>query len=162
MNRSDNRKEMGASLARTPAEAREKEDDVGEERVSKEHDDPIDKEEGEDSSMARSRGAAHAGAERHEREERAEQRGEHDVVKSGRGIKHESVEADHVMGSGGKVGTASAEGEPDMASAKANRKEAMEPEREDNEKAAMGRERTVPTKNTMGHGERETVAKHTI
>jgi hypothetical protein len=38
----------------------------------------------------------------------------------------------------------------------------VEPEREENEKAAMGRERTTPTKHTMGHGERETVAKHTI
>lgn len=83
-------------------------------------------------------------------------------ISGGRGIMHESVEAEHVMGAGGKVGTSSAEGETDMASSKANRKEADEPERESNEKAAMGAERTVPTKNTMGHGERETKSCHTI
>jgi hypothetical protein len=162
VNRMDERKGTGASLARTPAEAKEREDKITG-HVSTEHDDPMDKPEGEDSSMARSRGAAHAGAERHEREERAEEgkRGK-DEVSSGRGIKHEMVEADHVIGTGGDVGTSSAEGEPDMASAKANRKEAMEPEREENEKAAMGRERSVPAKNVIGHGERETIARHTI
>jgi hypothetical protein len=143
MNRSDERKELHGG-------------------VSKEADDPIDKDEGEDSSMARSRGAAHAGAEKHEREERAQEEGEHHEVKGGRGIMHETVEADHVIGTGGKVGVKSAEGESDMASAKANRKEADEPERERNEEAAMGRERTVPHKNTISWGERETVAKHTI
>ncbi len=142
--------------------AKSREAGVGSERVSREHDDPIDKPEGEDSSMARTRGAAHAGAERHMREETRMQEGDHDEVTSGRGIKHVSVDADHVMGTGGAVGTSSAEGEPDMASAKANRKEAMEPEREEQEKEAIGRERSVPTKNTMGHGERETVARHTI
>lgn len=84
------------------------------------------------------------------------------TVKGGRGITREHVEADHTMGEGGSVGTSSAEGFADEASSKANRKEAGEPEREMNEKAAMGRERSIPTKNTMGHGERETVAKHTI
>lgn len=82
-------------------------------------------------------------------------------VSGGRAIMHESVEANHVMGTGGAVGTQSAEGESDMASSKANRKEAMEPEREANEKAAIGRERSVPAKNVMGHGERETIARHT-
>lgn len=162
MNRSDERKETGASLARTPGEARRKEEPLEHEHVSKEADDPIDKEEGEDSSMGRSRGAAHAGAEKHEKEERAEELGERGTVRGGRGIMHEKVDADHVIGVGGAVGTSSAEGEPDMASAKANRKEAMEPEREENEKAAMGHERNIAHKNTMGHGERETVAKHTI
>jgi hypothetical protein len=83
-------------------------------------------------------------------------------ISGGRGIEHETVEAENVMGTGGEVGTSSAEGEPDMASSKANRKEAGEPEREENEKAAMGREHSVAHKNTMGHGERETVSKHTI
>lgn len=163
MNRSDARKEV-AGAARSPGQARRDEDPIASEHVSREKDDPIDKEEGEDSSMGRSRGAAHAGAERHMREERTEESPDHEVdtVKGGRAIKHVSVDADHVIGAGGPIGTKSAEGETDMASAKANRKEAMEPEREENEKAAMGRGRTVPTKNTMGHGERETVSKHTI
>lgn len=161
MNRNDERKETGAGMARSPAAAREAEAPMAKEHVSKEADDPMGH-ESEDSSMARSRGAAHAGAERHEREERSEELGERGTVKSGRGITHRSVEADHVIGEGGDKSAAGAEGEPDMASAKANRKEAMEPEREMNEKAAMGKERSVPTKNTMGHGERETVAKHTI
>ena len=126
MNRSDERKEIGAGMARTRSEA-------------------------------------HRGEERIEHEDNASQEGdESDEVRGGRGIMHESVEAENVIGSGGKVDVASAEGESDMASGKANRKEAMEPEREENEKAAMGRERTVAHKNTMGHGERETVAKHTI
>lgn len=163
MNRSDERKGTGSSLARSPSEARARESHIaGGGGVSHEKDDPIDKEEGEDSSMARSPAAAHRGAETHEREERREELGEHHEVKSGRGITREHVDADHVIGSGGSIGTHSAEGESDMASAKANRKEAMEPEREENEKAAMGHERSVPTKNTMGHGERETIAKHTI
>lgn len=126
MNRNDERKEIGAGMARSPEAARR-----GEERI--------------------------------ERAESTAQSGdEHDVVKAGRAIKHETVEAEHVIGSGGRVGTSSAEGESDMASAKANRKEAGEPEREEQEKAAMGRERSVPTKNTIGWGERETVARHTI
>lgn len=162
MKRTDERKSTGAAMARSPGEARRDEESHVTGGVSREHDEPIDKEEGEDSSMARSRGAAHAGAERHEREERKQEEGEHHGVKGGRGIMREHVDADHVMGTGGAVETHSAEGEPDMASAKANRKEADEPEREENEKAAMGRERSVPTKNTMGHGERETIAKHTI
>lgn len=161
MNRNDERKETGASLARTPAAARAKEDKVGEEHVSKEHGDPMGH-ESEDSSMARSPSAAHAGAERHEREERKEELGERGTVKSGRGIMHKSIEADHTMGEGGSMRVAGAEGEPDMASSRANRKEAMEPEREAQEKAAMGPERSVAHKNSMGHGERETVAKHTI
>lgn len=144
MNRSDQRREMKGG-------------------VSDEKDDPIGHEEGEDSSMARSRGAAHAGAETHAREEKSIERSRgDDEVRGGKGIERSTVDADHVIGAGGPVGTKSAEGDTDMASAKANRKEAMEPEREDNEKAAMGRERTVPTKNTMGHGQRETVGKHTI
>jgi hypothetical protein len=83
-------------------------------------------------------------------------------ISGGRGIMHESVEAENVMGSGGKVGVSSAEGDSDMASGKANRKEAGEPEREENEKSAIGRDRSVPHKNTMGHGERETKSCHTI
>jgi hypothetical protein len=98
---------------------------------------------------------------RHIKASEDEQLGER-TVKGGREIKKGSVEADHVIGEGGRVGTKSAEGMSDMASAQANRKEAMEPEREMSEKAAMGRERSVPTKNVMGHGERETIAKHTI
>jgi hypothetical protein len=164
--RDDERKEtkgdMGASMARTPEAARRDEAPHVTEHVSKEHDDPIgDETSGEGSGMARSAGKAKSSQERVQREERSDGEGEHEV-KSGRGIKHVTVEADHVIGDGGDIGTASAEGESDMASGKANRKEAMEPEREENEKAAIGRERTVPTKNTMGHGERETIARHTI
>lgn len=162
MNRSDERKETNASMARSGTEARKREAPHATEHVSREADDPMDEHESEDSSMARTAAGARRGAERHEREERAEEKEGPHEVKGGREIMHESVDADHVIGAGGKVGTYSAEGEPDMASAKANRKEAMEPEREENEKAAMGRERSVPAKNHMGWGERETIAKHTI
>jgi hypothetical protein len=165
MNRSDERKEMGAGVARSPGAARADEDRISKGRVSREKDDPERQveEEGEDASQARSRGAAHADEAREMREEHAEEgkRGK-DTVSGGRGIMRETVEADHVIGEGGKIGVKSAEGESDMASAGANRKEAGEPEREQNEKAAMGRERSVPHKNAMAHGERETVAKHTI
>lgn len=121
MNRSDERKETGAGMARTRGEAHQDEESETHETV--------------------------AGA---------------NEVKGGRGIMHETVDAEHVMGTGGPVGTHSAEGESDMASSKANRKEGMEPEREENEQAAVGKERTVAHKNTMGHGERETISKHTI
>jgi hypothetical protein len=136
------------------------------EHVSHEHDEKISHSDqggkaGEGSSMS-GVGAARTAQARKQRDDEREQLGEHKHVSGGRGIKRETVDADHVMGDGGEIGTSSAEGMSDMASGKANRKEAMEPEREENEKAAMGRERTVPTKNTMGHGERETVAKHTI
>jgi hypothetical protein len=168
MTRDDERKETNASMARSPAEARRREEPHVTEHVSKEADEPERQveEEGEDSSLARTRAGAKAGAERHARGERAEEaegREKHaHEVKGGRGIMREHVDADHVIGTGGEVETKSAEGVSDMASAKANRKEADEPEREENEQAAMGRERSVPTKHTMGHGERETVAKHTI
>ncbi len=172
MTRDDERRQtkggLGASMARSPGAARHDEESHVTEHVSREADDAEHQaeEKGEDSSMARSRSAAHAGAERHERgerEEEAEGKSKHShEVRGGRGIMREHVDADHVMGTGGEVETKSAEGEADMASAKANRKEAMEPEREENEQAAMGRERTVAHKNTMGHGERETVACHTI
>jgi hypothetical protein len=162
MNRSDERKQTGASLARSPSEARRREEPIADEKVSSEPDDAMDEHESEDSSMARTPAAAKRGAVRHEHEERSIEGKHHDSVSGGREIMHESVDADHVIGVGGRVGTASAEGEPDMASAKANRKEAGEPEREENEKAAMGKERSVAAKNVIGHGERETVAKHTI
>ena len=83
-------------------------------------------------------------------------------ISGGRGIMHESVEAENVIGSGGKIGVKSADLESDMASSKANRKEADEPERERNEEAAIGRAPSVPTKNTMGWGERETKSCHTV
>lgn len=161
MTRDDERKQM-AGMARSPRAAREEQEEiVGESHESREADDPMGH-ESMDSSMARTPAAAKRGAERHEREERSEEEGEKGTVRGGRSIMHEKVDADHVMGDGGKIGVSTAEGTADMASAKANRKEAEEPEREANEKAAMGRERTTPHKNTMGHGERETVAKHTI
>lgn len=127
MNRSDERKETSAGMAREPAESRR---DTAREQTA----------------------------------QRADQEGdESDVVKSGRGIGVKSVEAEHVMGDeGDSIRTATAEGEPDMASASANRKEAMEPEREEDEKAAIGKDRTVAHKNAMGWGEREVEAKHTI
>ena len=156
MTRNDERKEI-AGMARTPAAARrdEEKDDV--EHVSREADDREGPAEGEMSSMARTPAGARRGAEQHREYEDRAQRGDRDVVRGG--------QADHVFGPGaetGEFGTATAEGMADMASGKANRKEAGEPEREANEKAAMGRERTPAHKNTMGHGERETIAKHTI
>ena len=137
------------------------------EHVSHEHDDKISHSDqggkaGEGSSMS-GVGGARSAQSRKQADDRKEQLGEHKGgVRGGREIKRETVDADHVIGDGGAIGTHSAEGHSDMASAGANRKEAMEPEREENEKAAIGRERTVPTKNTMGHGERETVGRHTI
>lgn len=137
------------------------------EHVSHEHDDKISHDDqggkaGEGSSMS-GVGGARTAQSRKQADDRKEQLGEHKGgVRGGREIKRESVDADHVLGDGGAIGVHSAEGRSDMASAGANRKEAMEPEREENEKAAIGRERTVPTKNTMGFGERETVGKHTI
>jgi hypothetical protein len=163
MNRSDERKETGAGMARSPGAARRDEESIAHEHVSKEADDEVEpRNEGEDSSMARSRSAAKSGAEGHERYEHRSELGERGTVRGGREIKREHVDADHVMGKGGGVGVSTAEGEPDMASGKANRKEADEPEREEQEKAAMGRERSVAHKNTISWGERETVAKHTI
>lgn len=139
MNRSDSRKEMTEGLSRMSGE-------------------------GEDSSMARTPAAAREGARKHaDYEDRSQEGDEKTEVKSGHGIGLKTVEADYVMGEGGKskTRTATAEGEPDMASAKANRKEAMEPEREDEEKAAIGRDRTVAHKNSMGWGEREVIARNT-
>lgn len=121
MNRSDERKELGAGMARTRSEAHSDEDSEAHGKVAGDNE-----------------------------------------ISGGRGIMRETVEAENVIGDGGKIGVKSAEGETDMASAKANRKEADEPERESNEKAAMGRDRSVPHKNTMGHGERETKSCHTI
>lgn len=98
----------------------------------------------------------------HMSDSKDEERGEHKGgVSGGRAIKKVDVDADHVIGLGASAAN-SAEGFADMASSKANRKEADEPEREMNEKAAMGQERSTPSKNTMGWGERETVGKHTI
>jgi hypothetical protein len=136
------------------------------EHVSHEHDEKISRSDqggkaGEGSSMS-GVGDARKAQARKQRQDEDEQLGEHGHVSGGRGIKRVSVDADHVIGDGGSIGTSSAEGMSDMASSKANRKEAMEPEREENEKSAMGRERSIATKNTMGHGERETIAKHTI
>lgn len=137
------------------------------EHVSQEHDERMSHSDqggkaGEGSSMS-GVGAAKSAQSRKQADDMKEQLGEHKGgVRGGRGITREHVEADHVIGDGGSVGTHSAEGMSDMASSKANRKEAMEPEREENEQAAMGRERTTPSKNTMGWGERETVGKHTI
>jgi hypothetical protein len=157
--------DMGASVAGV-GEARRITEGRAREHVSHEHDERMSHGDqggkaGEGSSMSGVGDAKRAQA-RKQAEDREEQLGEHKHVSGGRGIKHVSVDADHVIGDGGEIGTSSAEGFADSASSKANRKEAMEPEREENEKAAMGRERSVPTKNTMGHGERETIAKHTI
>jgi hypothetical protein len=161
MNRSDERKQTGAGLARSPAAARKDEESHARGHDSREHDDKIGGEDTEGSAMARSPGRARADQSKAQSEQKHAGRGDHEVS-GGRGIMHETVEADHVIGEGGRVGVKSAEGESDMASAKANRKEADEPEREMNEKAAMGREKSVPAKNVMGHGERETKACHTI
>jgi hypothetical protein len=158
--------DMGASVAGV-GEAKAAEAVHTREHVSQEHDQRMAHSDqggkaGEGSSMSGVGDARRAQA-RKQKDDLDEQLGEHAHVSSGpRGIKRVSVDADHVMGDGASLGAGSAEGFADMASSKANRKEAMEPEREMNEKAAMGRERTVPTKNTMGHGERETIAKHTI
>lgn len=163
MTRNDERKELGASMARSPGAARSGERSHAEGHVSHEHDEKDGAEgTGEGSAMSRSPGRARSAQSHVQSEEHSEMHGHGETVSGGRGIKHGSVDADHVIGDGGKIGTSSAEGHADMASAGANRKEAMEPEREANEKAAIGRERSVAHKNTMGHGERETKAHHTI
>jgi hypothetical protein len=164
MTRDDERKQI-AGVARSPSAARRAEDPIAREHVSHESDDRENQpeEHGTDASMSRTPAGAKRAIAREMAEEHDEEhdRPKNDTISGGRGIMHESVEADHVIGTGGKVGVKSAEGESDMASAGANRKEAGEPERERNEKAAMGKERGVPTKNTMGWGERETKAEHT-
>lgn len=166
MNRSDERRQIkdeGASMARSPSQARRDEEPHVTEEVSREHDerDPAESTDG-GAAQARSPARARAAEERSQSEQKRDMKEDREEVSGGREIMHEHVDADHVMGTGGKVGVKSAEGESDMASAKANRKEADEPEREHNEEAAMGRERSVPAKNVIGHGERETVARHTI
>lgn len=163
MNRSDERKMTGAGLARSPAAAKGEENKRASEHVSHEHDERDGaKGSGEGAAMSRSPSRAKAAEGRAQSEEKSEMHtGKSEEVSGGRGIKKGSVDADHVIGDGGSIGTSSAEGFADMASAGANRKEAGEPERENAEKAAMGRERSVAHKNTMGHGERETKAHHT-
>lgn len=167
MNRSDERKQLkpglGGSMARSPAAARAAEKEHVTTKVSHEHDEREGAEgSGEGAGMARSPHGTRGDTERDQAKQHHEMHEDREEVSGGRGIKHVSVDADHVIGDGGAIGNYSAEGEPDMASAGANRKEAMEPERERNEKAAIGREREVAHKNTMGHGERETKACHTI
>ena len=79
--------------------------------------------------------------------------------------KHKAVDADHAIGSGAPVGGMSAEGFTEETTSRAQRKEDGEPEREADEMAAMGnrgKSRMPSTKNVMGHGERATIAKHTI
>lgn len=157
--------DMGASVAGV-GEARKAEMPHVTGGVSREHDMKMTSpgqggKTGEGSSMS-GVGEARMAQSRHQKADMDEQLGEHKMVSSGRGMKRQAVDADHVIGDGGEIGMMSAEGMADMASSRANRKEAMEPEREMDEKMAMGRERTPPTKNTMGWGERETIAKHTI
>jgi len=214
----DERKQTGASLARTPAEAKRKvdmaepEEGEGEgalrkgrqdhemseddydtgmghgvagtasspraarrmqmpeamEHVSKEHDDPISHPEvgGLNASMER----APAGSKRAQAEfmkkSHAEELGERGKYTNRQGVYRKPVEADHVIGEGGSHEMRTAEAIPEMTGSKAQRKEAGEPEREEDEMAAMGaKEDEQPRaahKNTMGWGERETVAKHTI
>lgn len=124
-------------------------------KVSREADDPEGR-EGEGASMARSPAAAKRGeaADPHEPSRGSESK------TSAQKTRH--IDADHVIGDGGGKGSPDADTFSDMASSGANRKEAGEPEREVAEQAAMGRDRATPHKNVMGHGERETVAKHTI
>ena len=157
-----------AGVASTPGAARRDEMPISREKVHREAGRKMDhtEDEGEIDSLASSPAGTRRGEAEHMRRAHEEELGERGTVRGGREIMHEQVEADHVIGDGGKVGVKSAEGYADMASAKANRKEADEPEREMNEQAAMGgrmgKEPSVPHKHTMSHGERETVAKHTI
>ena len=162
MTRNDERKMTGAGVARSPKAARAEEDKHATGHVSHEHDEKIGGEDTEGAAMSRSPKAARAAEGRAQSEQKRDGKEDREEISGGRAIKHEHVDADHVIGDGGSIGVKSAEGTSDMASAGANRKEAMEPEREMNEKAAMGREREVPAKNVMGHGERETKACHTI
>lgn len=126
--------------------------------------------------MARSPGAAHSAEAREQSEDLAEQQRPESVKSTDNALDTgKSVESHHVMGGRSSVHAEGAEAETDLASAKANRKEASEPEREEDEKSAMGsnevehkttlggaRRSSVANKNTMGHGERTAVAKHTI
>jgi hypothetical protein len=148
MNRSDERKQISGQGKSVPHEGERMS------KVSSEKDDPMGH-EGMGASMARSPAAAHRG-EAGDPHEPA--RGK-DSVSNAQHARE--VDADHVIG-GGAGKSADADTFSDMASAGANRKEAGEPERENAEQAAMGRDRAVAHKNTMSHGERPTVAKHTI
>ena len=155
-------------VASTPRAARRDEEPIARERVSRERGDPQhNPEDGENAAMVRSPGKSTRRAEEgYMRKAHEEELGERGTVKGGREIMKEKVEAEHVIGKAAERGSAeaySAEGQVDGESSKAERKEAMEPERAANEHEAMrGAGRSTPTKHTMGWGERETVAKHTI
>lgn len=131
--------------------------------------------EPEDASMARSRSAAHKGEEEDEEYERHEEHESKSMGgKGGSGMAGHKVTAEHIMGEHESPHAAGAESMPDDASAKANRKEAMEPERERDEKAAVesrgiahrhtmgGTGGPAHGQHTMGHGERKMTGKHTI
>lgn len=126
---------------------------------------------GEDASMARTRSAAHAGEDRAESEERSEEKETHGTT----GRAGKTVEAEHVMGEHESPHAKGAEEVVDDASAKANRKENYEPERERAEKSAIksrsvehsntfgsGEGGPAHGENTMGHGQREVVGKNTV
>lgn len=158
----------GAGDATTPARARADEAPIARGRVSREADDPEHQaeEESTNASLARAPSGTKRAETKYMAESHSEELGERGTVRGGREITKKKVDADHVIGDGGEMQAKTAEGYADMASAKANRKEAMEPEREMQEQVAMGghmgKEPNVAHKNTMGHGERETIAKHTI
>lgn len=163
--RNDERKQIGLAKGAVGGHSNEKaeiaaEDDVAETGGKNQT-------EGRHTSGKRGAGDVGLGStknaqSRHMDESEGVGRHEKTVKSGGREVGKKMVEAENVMGKSSVGASSTAEGFSDMASAGANRKEAGEPEREEAEKSAMGRERSVPTKNTMGHGERETVAKHTI
>lgn len=166
----------GAGMARSPGAARAAEEELErEEKPAAEKGGTPEGSKSEDASMARSAAAAHKGEDREISESHGSDAGHTTTVSSGRGIGSKSVETEHAMGRVDRVTAKGAEGESDTASSKANRKENGEPEREEAEQSAIGsREvehsntfgkgmgREVPTKNVMGHGQRETIAKNTI
>jgi len=135
---------------------------------------------GDDASMGRSPAAAHAGQDKEFATSESVKRGNPQPRKvSGGGSEavSKSVDSNHVFGNNDSVKAEGAEGFSDDASAKANKKEAGEPEREAAEMKAVrtnevraehtfghpgSRGKEIATKNAMGHGQRETVGKNTI
>lgn len=176
MNRSDEAREVtphlrGAALARTPEAARARQE---REEPEPKATDATPEKGSEGASMAKSADASRSATSRDQSEQDRE---DSNTVRSAAGMPKKSVESRGVVGENQSVRATAAEGVSDDASARANRKEAEEPERERDEKAAIRENRvrtsntistrnTVgrepPTKGTMGHGQRTPVAKNTI
>lgn len=177
--------EVGAGVARTPSASRAAQSEhMREDESESISTDTASKSEGhhgEGASMGRSPSATRTATKREQAEQRHEfsgNAGAREVSGGGATPSGHKVDSEHVMGQHDEVHAHGAEGFSDEASARANRHEADEPERERDEQRAVrsgevrhehtfgsghgagGRE--VAAKNVIGHGQRETKACNTI